>query len=68
MIEVLDMVLQGRPLEAITLIEKEFPNLLSSKIDVAFKLQAQVFIEFIRERKTKEALEYAQQQVPLLFL
>ncbi len=54
---------EGKVLEAVQFIEKQFPNLLSTNTEIAFKLQSQIFIEFIRQRKAKEALECAQEQV-----
>eukprot|EP00026_Physarum_polycephalum_P015988 Phypoly_transcript_16808.p1 GENE.Phypoly_transcript_16808~~Phypoly_transcript_16808.p1 ORF type:complete len:232 (+),score=21.16 Phypoly_transcript_16808:49-744(+) len=46
--------------EAMKLSEKIFPSIWTEKQDIHFMLECQRFIEFIRERNPKNALQFAQ--------
>jgi len=58
-----NLVISGKISEAIELTNKLFPNLLTNNLEVSFKLQSQVYIELLRQKMTKEALIFAQEQL-----
>eukprot|EP01095_Lingulamoeba_sp_RSL-Kostka_P003406 TRINITY_DN14391_c0_g1_i1.p1 TRINITY_DN14391_c0_g1~~TRINITY_DN14391_c0_g1_i1.p1 ORF type:complete len:232 (-),score=35.59 TRINITY_DN14391_c0_g1_i1:113-808(-) len=52
------LIQEGDIIEAISLTKEHFPELLSNTSELLFKLECQIFIEYIRNSKTTLALKY----------
>eukprot|EP00274_Cyanoptyche_gloeocystis_P006475 CAMPEP_0196660814 /NCGR_PEP_ID=MMETSP1086-20130531/41409_1 /TAXON_ID=77921 /ORGANISM="Cyanoptyche gloeocystis , Strain SAG4.97" /LENGTH=221 /DNA_ID=CAMNT_0041995427 /DNA_START=50 /DNA_END=712 /DNA_ORIENTATION=- len=57
------LILNGQILQAVEETNVLFPNVLKDDQDVLFHLRCQHYIELIREKKVKEALLYAQEEL-----
>nr|CAD1828018.1 unnamed protein product [Ananas comosus var. bracteatus] len=55
--------LEGNALEAIELTQQLAPNLLEANMDLHFDLLSLHFIDLVRSRKCKEALEFGQKSL-----
>ncbi|XP_022655495.1 glucose-induced degradation protein 8 homolog [Varroa jacobsoni] len=62
-IRIRDAIHGGRILEARRLLDELHPRLLSTDRQLLFRIQQQQLIELIRENRTEEALEFAQQEL-----
>lgn len=59
-IKIREAVESGRIKEAIGILNNLYPEIIDNNRLLAFHLQQQEFIEFIREKRVEEALSYAQ--------
>jgi len=55
-----ELIYRGKIEEAVLLTNKLYPELLTYDVQMSFYLQCQVFIELVRQRKTTQALKFAQ--------
>ncbi|OQR76379.1 protein C20orf11-like [Tropilaelaps mercedesae] len=62
-IRIRDAIHGGRILDARRLLDDLHPRLLSTDRQLLFRIQQQQLIELIRENRTEEALEFAQQEL-----
>ena len=62
-VAVINAVREGHISEAMKRLRLISPDLLQSRVDVAFLLKSQEYIEFVRNGDIEQALSYAQQEL-----
>mmetsp|Transcript_32304 Transcript_32304/g.80987 ORF Transcript_32304/g.80987 Transcript_32304/m.80987 type:complete len:239 (+) Transcript_32304:200-916(+) len=58
-----DLICDGKPLEALSFLDSEFPKTLETNPEITFWLKCQHFVECLRKNDVTEALFYAQTQL-----
>lgn len=59
----MSLILEGNIVDAVTEVSQHFPQVLSGNEDLCFSLKCQLYIELIRQRNIKEALQFAQSEL-----
>jgi len=60
---IVDLICDGNVSESLSIINSQYPTVLSTNLDVHFELQCQRFIELIRDKHISEAIQFAQSEL-----